>query len=257
MINDYKAATDNSGGREFGNQILSVIVPGKANFRETGKAILRELGYPIQTVRDEDQLMIRISQVMRSEKIAGLHLDEIQDAGRYKTVETMKYFAKRFRNMMQDNEWPICLILTGTGECKEFLNHDDTLRRRVRPIEMSVSDVSSDGALIRNALVDFLRQTGMRDSGIVHDKEFMAILIAASARRFGIAIELVIEAIGEAMENGDLVLTVDHFADAFYARSNNDDELNPFVSADWDKIDAKMLMARWDREQEAKKRKVR
>ena len=84
---------------------------------------------------------------MQLNKVATLHLDEVQDSGRFKTGDSMALFAKRFRNMMQDRDWPVCLILSATPDAKEFINHDPTLTRRLKPIEMQGASVKSEGPL--------------------------------------------------------------------------------------------------------------
>lgn len=66
----------------------------------------------------------------------------------------------------------------------------------------------------------------------------------ASAYRFGIAMEMTIEAIDEAMSEGEREIGLDHFAGAYYLRMNCDDDLNPFITQHWKAIDTTIAMDR-------------
>ncbi len=74
--------------------------------------------------------------------------------------------------------------------------------------------------------------------------EFLEVLIHASAYRFGIAMEMTIEAIDEAMSEGDRKIDLDHFAGAYYLRMNCDDDLNPFMTQHRKAIDTTTAMDR-------------
>lgn len=69
-------------------------------------------------------------------RVAGLRLDEVQDSGRSRTDDSMEVFLKRFRNMMQETIWPVCLIVTATPEMRRMFNLDPAYTRRMRPIEI-------------------------------------------------------------------------------------------------------------------------
>jgi hypothetical protein len=94
--------------------------------------------------------------------------------------------------------------------------------------------------------------------GAVHHPEldrpdFMRRLIHAGAQCFGVAIELAQEAIGLAMMEGETTLKLDHFVDAYFERTDCDDELNPFISDIWRAIDTKIAMERAVREKKSSK----
>lgn len=253
VIAEYTDLTERTGGRKFGTKIVSAIVPGKATVRDTCKAILKALDYPVARTPDEDYLIDRVMYEMKEQKVAGLHLDEMQDAGRYKTSDSMEQFSKRFRNMTQDKNWPICLILTGTPEAKQFINHDRTLTRRLKPIEMSPARPEVEGVIIRKAMTTFLATVGAVHHPELDRPDFMRRLIHAGAQCFGVAIELVQEAIGLAMMEGETTLKLDHFVDAYFERTDCDDELNPFISDIWRAIDTKIAMERAVREKKSSK----
>lgn len=258
VIREYEEAAVATGGREFGHRIVSVIVPGKASVKDTCCAILTKIGYPTKGSRTEDYLVDCLRTQLQHHRIAAIHLDEVQDAGRYATEETMSAFAKRFRNLMQVGPWPVSLIMTATLEAKKLINHDPTLSRRLRPVEILAMTPATDGPALRDAMTELLRRSGLSDDGMLHHAEFMPLMMHAAAYRFGLAVEITIEALSEAMGTGDAQVTLDHFAEAYYVRTNCDDELNPFLSDHWRGIDTTRAMDRfYEEEKETKKPRKR
>jgi len=237
-IQEFRELAEATGGREFGHRVVSVVVPGRATPNETAKAILRRLDYSVSNARDDDYLFERVKVLMKQQRVAGLHLDEVQDAGRYETGEAMSRFAKRFRNMTQDDEWPVCLFLSATLQGREFINHDHTLTRRLRPIEIRPISLATDGRLLREAVETLLEKSQAADNtGLMQNDEFIQVLMHAAAYRFGLAIEITIEAIGEALFDGVKDLDLDHFAGAYFTRTGCDDDMNPFITQHWRGID--------------------
>ena len=257
-IEEFHKVAEATGGREFGHHIVSVIVPGRATPRETAAAILKALGYPLKNARDEDYLFDRVRDLLKQQRIAGLHLDEVQDAGRHSTDAAKDHFTKRFRNLTQDKEWPVCLFLSATLEARELINHDNTLARRLKPIEIRPISPETDGKKLRESMGSLLRQSGVVDqTGLIDNEEFMQILIHAAAYRFGLAIEITIEAIGEVILDGARTLELDHFAGAYFTRTNNDDDLNPFMTPHWRGIDTTKVMDRVNSEKAEPRKKER
>lgn len=244
-IREYEEDAEATGGRVFGHRIISVVVPGQASVKDTCCTILERIGYPANSTRSEHYLINCVSEQLQHHRIAAIHLDEVQDAGRHATTTAKSNFAKRFRNLMQNAPWPVCLILSSTPEGKDFVNHDLTLTRRLKVIEIPPTIFKDDGPTLRFAVERLLADAALDDQGMVAENEFIKILIHASAYRFGVAIELAIEAIGEAISNKGQVIDLDHFADAYRLRMSCDDELNPFISEQWKAIDTTMAMQRY------------
>lgn len=237
IIAEHHALAEQAGDHEFGHRVLSVIVPGRATVKETLSEILMQFGHPLKGRRDEEYLGNLVTQYFKECRIAGLHLDEVQDSGRYKTKDSIEVFIKRFRNMMQHIEWPICLILTATPEGRSMINHDPTLTRRLRPMEMKPMSFREDGRCLRTTMLKLLAEAGVQDPGLLEHDEFIKIVIHASAGRFGVAVELIIEAIGECLAEGSEEVDMGHFAEAYALRTDCHEEMNPFLTEHWKQTD--------------------
>ena len=254
---EFKEVVDATGGLKYGSLIWSVTVPSRATVRETCELILHDLGYPISARRDEGYLVSLVVEKLQQKGIAALHLDEVQDSGRYVTSDSMKHFTGRFRNFMQKGAWPVSVIITGTMEAKTIINQDGTLLRRVKPIEVLPMAFGKDGPLVKRSIKELLEKAGLEDDGLLDESEFIKILMHASAQRFGMAIELFIGAIGIAKKYESQRLGIEHFAEEYYERMNCDDALNPFLSHDWRSIDTTIAMDRHIKESRQTRRKPR
>lgn len=255
IIKEHHALTQHVGNWQYGTRILSVVVPGRSTLKETLNAILKALGHPAKGRRDEDYLASLVMTYLKVCQVAAIHLDEVQDSGRYKTKDSIDPFLKVFRNMMQDKDWPVCLIMTATPEATDLLNGDKTLLRRMRPMEMRPMTFASDGEVLRKALKQLFEDAGLAGSGILSQDEFIKILIHASAGRFGVAVEMSIEAIGACLGEESAEIDMGHFADAYEMRMDCDEELNPFVSEDWKLIDTMTALQRCEEERHVKRRR--
>lgn len=259
VINEYHALTEASGGRDFGCRIISVIVPGRATVIETLTAILKALGYKAKgEIRKEDTLANTVMTHLKEHRVAAVHLDEVQDSGRFKTSDSIEAFAKRFRNITQDKEWPVCLLMTATLEGEAMINHDSTLTRRLRPIEIKPISFKESGEELRGAVKSLLTHAKIKDiDNLVDEDEFIKILIHAAVGRFGVAVEMTIEAIGECVDDGSDVIEMGYFADAYAFRNDCDEELNPFVSENWGAIDTGKALQRYQVETQQRRRRAK
>ncbi len=177
---EYRELAEMTADCNFGTAILSVTVPGRATIKETCYEVLSEMGYDILANRTEDYLIKRVAEMLELHRIAALHLDEVQDSGRYLTSESMKHFAVRIRNFMQRKTWPVCIIVTGTQEAKTIINQDRTLLRRLRPIEVLPMVPEKDGRIAQDAIKQMLADNNLSDEGLLNETEFLKILIHAS-----------------------------------------------------------------------------
>jgi hypothetical protein len=256
IIAEYHALVDASGPREFGNRIVSAIVPGRATVVETLKAIITSMtGEHISSNRKEDYLVDLLVNYMKAAGVVAIHLDEAQDVGRFKTSDSIEAFSKRFRNLMQNKDWPVCLFVTATPEGRALINHDPTLTRRLRPVEIKPITFSNDGTLLRKSVTQLFNNAKIVDDGLLDQNEFMRILIHAAVGRFGVAMEIAIEAIGECFSDDNDIIEMGYFADAYNLRMDCDEELNPFVAENWKTIDTGTALLRYYEEKQPRRRR--
>lgn len=131
-----------------------------------------------------------------------------------------------------------------------MLNADQQLGRRIKPTEIRAITKATDAKAIRRVISTYTAEAGL--SGFTEsDPKFIDRFFVACCNRLGIAVDLVIGAIQQVILARDTDLGTRHFASAFTHITECDAAMNPFISEDWQGIDASVLFAtKEDEEQE-------
>lgn len=250
IIANHHAYGENSGKFEYGHRIASVLLQPNGSVKDTYKEILKKInGYDVSQSRTEGYIKSCLNIALREERIAALHLDEFQDLGRLKG--TLTSFVTGFRHFMQNPDWPICLIITGTSDTKLILNKVPTLVSRLQPVEFRGVG-KKEQVILRHAINRFSEIANVQlDEDIRDDKTLIPRIVQGGAGVFGSSVKLIRSAFREALLDPNesvKVLRYPHFIRAYDAHSNSDEEFNPFLVEDWRGIDARKLMARVDQD---------
>lgn len=187
--------------------------------------------------------------------IAALHLDEVQDSGGYKTKDSAEAFLQVFRKMMQHKEWPVCFVMTATPEARHLLDLDPTLLRRLKPMHMHPISFVEDGPLVRETEKHLFADAGVVDPSMVAIGEFIKMLMHAVAGRFGVLVEMTIEAVGKCSAESNAEIEIGHFADTYEMRMGCDDELNLFLAQHWTTIDTSTAVQRYQKQRQVERRR--
>lgn len=151
IIANHHAYGEQSGNFDHGYRIASVLLKPNGGVKDTYKQMLRNInGYEVNPSRTEGYIKSCLDIALREERIAALHLDEFQDLGRLKG--TLSAFVTGFRHFMQNPDWPVSLIITGTIDTKQILNQVPTLVSRLQPLEFRGVD-KEDKVILRHVMV--------------------------------------------------------------------------------------------------------
>lgn len=221
--------------------VVSFQVPSPATVKFVGQTALEALGYPLRRNRTEMIIWDLVRQHLRARQTLFLHLDEAQDLLRHQTSKVIQSVVRTLKSLMQTREWPVGLIVSGMPELKDLLNHDPQLARRFYPIEFQRLHAGIDGEEVSETVRSYADRANL-GTELGSALEFPARLVHAADGEFGLVIELIIGAIEEALLADSDTLNQDHFIAVFRRRSGCVDALNPFVAADFDRIDARALL---------------
>ncbi|PYF08153.1 TniB protein [Rhodobacter viridis] len=236
-------------GRPGDRLILSVKVKTPANLKSVGVAILRELGCIGQESpkrRDTDSasdIWEVIHWQLQQQGVEILHLDEAQDLLESANVLQRRAVLSTLKTLTQNDQWPVCLVLSGTETLQVLLNEDPQLARRLNVIGIPALAYATDRKMLTSILTQFVEGARFETGGLDQDA-FLPRLIAGSANRLGIFMELVIGAIVAATLDGSSKVELRHFAAAFERRTDCASAENPFLAEDWHKIDVWKLFAK-------------
>tara|TARA_R110002124_G_scaffold106160_2_gene257710 strand:+ start:6678 stop:7670 length:993 start_codon:yes stop_codon:yes gene_type:complete len=209
---------------------LEIQVPSPATLKSVGLAILSALGmeYVAKDAR-EWQIWKTVSHRLRVEGISVLWLDEAQDLIMARSANETESSLRMIKSLMQ-GENAVIPILSGTRRLAEVSAFDPQVSRRFTKIMPSnLQHGVDEGGLL--SLVDhYCEEANIKARA---DTDVMARLITASRHRFGRAIDTIINAIECALLEGDKILGIEHFAEAWAMQEACDPDANIFLSEYW------------------------
>jgi hypothetical protein len=221
--------------------VVGFQVPSPATLKFVGETALAALGYSLQSRKTSMVIWGLVRSRLSIRRVLFLHLDEAQDLLRHQSAKELESVVRTLKSLMQNQQWPVALILSGMPELKDLLNHDPQLARRFFPVEFPRLHRSGDIDRVIG-MVKFYAEKADLGSLNVNTKDFAARLIHAADCEFGLSIELVIAAIEEALLADSASLSNMHFAEAFKIRSGCIAGLNPFLADSFERIDARALL---------------
>lgn len=165
-----------------------------------------------------------------------LHFDEMHNLTDRAHVDEIDKIRKTLKSLMVSPSWPVGLIVSGLPSLVPAMREIDEVRRRGRFIKVPLLNMPEDSHIIGRLLDDL---AGV--AGIEVPEGFQEVIAPrlghACFNRFGIAAEIVHEAIEACLQADERQLSIDHFAEAFASRTGCGDRMNVFVAPDWADID--------------------
>lgn len=223
------------GVQRSGCPLVTVTVDDPCTLKQLGRQLLDEIGYPLMTDKKEHIVWEMARARVASMNIRVIHFDEIQNVSKCANIIEADKIRGTLKSLMNDKRHPVCLVLSGMPEFKTFIEEDAQNVRR--------SDFIEFGALTTSDL-ETVRETIKGLSSVaklaVDPKTVQEIaprLMHASTYQMGIAIEMVQQAIENALRADARTLTEEDFATMFARRTGNAAPANPFIAPNWHEID--------------------
>lgn len=224
--------------------IISLRVPSPATLKFVGQTVLRALGYNLSAERQAWYIWDLVRHQLRERRVLFLHLDEAQDLSARGTRHELDAVASMLKTLMTDADWPVGILLSGTEELENILNHDPQLARRMDTIHFAPLSPVMNAPDVARLIEGYARRADLALSGEITDITLSERLIHASAFQFGLVIEMIIAAIEVAFLEGATRLEWQHFTAAYMLRSSCMDAFNPFIVNDYHRIDARKVFTR-------------
>ena len=225
-------------------QVISVSVPSPATEKYVGQTILQALGYDLTTKREAWYIWDLVRHHLKARKILFLHLDEAQDLNAKGTKAETTAVVNTLKSQMNDPSWPVMVILSGTHKLRNILDFDPQLGRRLCKIDFEPILPDRDAEEVAGLVAAYAETAKLKAQEDILGAAFAKRLIHAAAHEFGLIIELIIDAIEETLTLGHTELTRDHFALAFHHRTYCLEAFNPFLVADYERIDERQILGR-------------
>lgn len=227
---------------------VSLRVPSPATLKRVGFAMLRALGYPLERDKPAAFIWDQVRVLLAQQQTTFVHLDEAQDLLTNNTDFARRDVVNTLKSLMNDKDWPVVLLLSGTQDLVDLINSDRQLARRVDVIRISPITFEADGKKVRKLLEVFTQKVQLEISAELSSPSFLRRLVHASGNEFGLMIHMILSGIDVALRSSEAPLKIDHFAKQYFRAAACHPEFNPFLAEDFEKIDVqKKLLS--DREQ--------
>lgn len=225
--------------------LISVTAPSPCTLRLLGMSVLAALGYETSRELKENVVWDLVHHQLELRNVHFLHIDELQHVLQSRNQLEIAKVQDTLKGLMQHRRWPVWLILSGLPGVATMLSGDEQVWRRTRHVVFEDLTLERDAGLVRRLIAVYAVEKAGLEVGDLSTDEFIARLLHAAIFRFGIAIELIQDAARHALLLESRVLTLEHFAAAFAARTGCVPGSNIFTAAqDWHLIDPREALQR-------------
>ncbi|MGO4738027.1 ATP-binding protein [Bosea sp. 2KB_26] len=252
------------GTPRSGCPAVTIGTPSPCTPKALGLEILRVLDYPLAAQRTQSYIFSRARDRLQHRGILVLHFDEVHNVLENANDREVREIRKLFKTFMVSDTWPVVLVLSGLPEIVPFFEglaetdeegqfRADTkgeVRRRSQFIHLRSLSLPNDIAMLFAALRDVASATGLRFAADMENR-VVPRLIHAGLYELGTTMQLTHEAIAEAISTSSPELTLQHFGQAYRARTGCADSVNPFVVTQWQSLDCTLLLKRTPNEANA------
>ena len=209
---------------------LHVPVPSPASLKSLGFEILSKTGF--EGVSDRAtvwQIWTAVRHRLAHLGIVVLWIDEAHDLFLCRSAREIDDTLKMIKSMMQGPE-AVIVILSGTDRLSEITSYDPQVNRRFTKIVPKDLVIGADEARLSKLVADYTRAAGLE---LDWNDAMSSRLIHGSRRRFGRAVETIINAIEVAFNDGVDALSVTQFTEAWGMQEGCAWDENVFVRKDW------------------------
>lgn len=214
--------------------IISCLLSGKVTWKDLGIVILRELGYPIRGRLSQSEIWARVRKYAELQGVVGIHFDECQHVFTEADSVTNQKILDSFKSLLKDHHWPLMLIFSGIPSLSTHIKKEEQLDRLLRTVSFEGIDLNNEADMEEMLQLIFsYSEKAKLDVNSFATDEFPDRLAFAACQRWGLVIELLIEAFGLVAHAGDKVCTIDHFSKAFSNISGLPEGYSPFTMPDY------------------------
>lgn len=225
-------------------KIVSCLLSGKVTWKDLGVVILEVLGYPLRGHNSQTEIWSKVRKYAELQGVVGIHFDECQHVFTAGETATNQKILDSFKSLLKDQNWPLMLIFSGIPSLATHIKKEEQLDRLLRTVSFAGIDLfqTADMEELLHLVFSYGDKAGLEVDDLATE-DFLHRLAFAACHRWGLVIELLIEAFILAAFTSDKVCVIEHFSEAFSEISNFPVGYSPFTLPNYeDHFDqAKML----------------
>lgn len=213
---------------------IRMEVRSPATQRSIAQSLLRELG--LMRVNSKATVSDLFDLIRNQIVVTGttlIWIDEAHDMFMSRSSREIDDMLKMLKGLMKGKS-AVIVILSGTERLAELTSYDPQVSRRFTKIIPSDLEIGADNAGLEEMITGYCDAVGMTFDPA---DSVVSRLIHGSRKRFGRAVETVVNAIEQALLADEAVLERQHFADAWGMQEGCAYDQNVFVAPDWSSIE--------------------
>lgn len=225
--------------------LIGITAPGTGNIGAIGLRGLQTLGFHVERDLREHQAWSKLLPEMMLNNVLFFWIDDLNNMLTLTSEEEFQKVRNTLKDLMNNPEWPLQLIVSGIPEMLPFFRQDRQFRRRFRYLYLSKLAPSDHAAFLQTA-IEHLCETSKIKLDVKPEEDLIGRLLHAGAYEMGLCIEIVVEAVMEALDGNSRKLKRGDFANSFADRFTLSDDQNPFIASGWHAIDITRLYSKDD-----------
>lgn len=214
-------------------RIVPCLLSGKVTWKDLGKRAAAALDYSIDSkYRDQNYIWEKVIDQARRHGIIGIHFDECQHVFSNGGEKTNPILLDSFKTLLKDSRWPLMLILSGVPVLSSFVQREEQLARLLRPVTFELIDPERDINELMGIAYSYADLAGICFDPL-SSIDFFRRLSFACTERWGLVIEMIIDALTTCRMQGENEISIDHFSTAYSRIYGTPPGYSPFTVDDY------------------------
>lgn len=223
--------------------LVGITAPSPSTLAQIGIRILEILEYAgLARELRENRVWFSVREEFKLDRTLFLWIDDLNNALTLRSEEEKQKIRDTLKDLMNNPEWPMQLIVSGIPTLLPFFRKDTQLRRRFRFLYLGKLSAKDHAEFLGGAIEHYCGLAKIKLAAS-DDENLAGRLLHAADYEMGRSLEIVGNAVEEALDRGSRKLEKVDFANAFadLCKSLPDDQ-NPFMAAAWHTIDVSRLL---------------
>ncbi|ASW06403.1 TniB family NTP-binding protein [Rhizobium sp. 11515TR] len=210
------------GFGDFYYPLLRVKAPPDCTMKALGEDMLAKLGYDADRKLDEPTVFRMLRSRLRQNGVKVVFVDEFQHVLDAPKIKGVRHLTDTIKNMLQEDDWPIHVILCGLPEIVQIVDRDpkEQMEGRTVVLRLDELNVGEHADLVALQFQAVLDEAGLKSTiDLAHDDplttDFLERLFHGARNRLGLMFRMLHFAIEDAIDHEEDTVMLDHWVRAY------------------------------------------